>query len=302
MPRGIPKAGYRKRRRADGSLSVPKRPVHWTQDDHDAHGSDVIAPASENETDAQIDARINERFVILKAMIQQSLDGEAPAVIVSGPPGLGKSFEIEQAIARWDPTNIKHTVIKGHVKATGLFKTLWHYKERGNVIVFDDADTIFNDETSLNMLKAVCDSTETRRVSYLTEYQFIDEVTSMPIPKTFTFEGTIIFITNHDFDAQIERGSKNSVHMQALMSRAHYIDMMMKGSRDYIIRIKQVLRTGFLRRKGITQTMEDEILEFMQKNSKQMRELSIRSIIKLAMVRRTQPNWQSFASNTFFRR
>ena len=78
-------------------------------------------------------------------------------------------------LAKWDPTEENHIIIKGYVRALGLYKSLYNYRHAGKVLVFDDADTIFNDETALNILKAVCDTTERRTVSWLSEYKIVDE-------------------------------------------------------------------------------------------------------------------------------
>ena len=136
--------------------------------------------------------------------------------------------------------------MKGYVRATGLVKLLYQYRNAGQVIVFDDADAIFFDDVSLNLLKAVCDTTETRRVSWLSEGSLVDEETAVRIPRNFEFKGTIIFISNYDFDAMIDRGHKLAPHLAALVSRAHYIDLAMKSRRDYLVRIRQVIEEGLL--------------------------------------------------------
>ena len=160
------------------------------------------------ETDAEIDARIAERFEILDVLTEATTVGNSRALIVSGPAGLGKSYTIEKRLADWDPSEHNHTIVKGYVRATGLVKLLYQYRNEGQVIVFDDADSIFFDDISLNLLKAVCDTTERRRVSWLSEGKLLDDETAELIPRSFDFNGAIIFISNYDFDAMIERGHK----------------------------------------------------------------------------------------------
>ena len=164
MPKGVPKAGFRKTRKRKNSGSINDLGV-------------LIPPikSKSNETDAEIASRLDERFSILEMLGEAAITGDARALIVSGPAGLGKSFTIEKLLERHDPNQINHGIIKGYVKTTGLYKTLWKYKEAGQVIVFDDADSIFFDDTSLNMLKAVCDTTERRVVSYLAELDLVDD-------------------------------------------------------------------------------------------------------------------------------
>lgn len=292
MARGKPLAGFRltKKRIAAGWSKEDAGVVHYHSSKDEV---EVI-----KETDEQIDARIAERFQVLKAMTKAAVNGKAPAVVVSGPPGLGKTFEIEKIIKAYDPEGHMTTSVKGYVRATGLYRTLYNFRHKGNVIVFDDADSIFSDETSLNLLKAACDTADERVISYLSETNMKDEAEEK-IPKVFTFDATIIFITNYDFDNMIEKGNRLAPHLQALISRSHYIDLLMKSRQDYVVRIKQVLNAGMLKNKGFTQEDEDVILNFIEDNIDNLRELSLRMVLKIASMMDISPsNWEKMARST----
>ena len=279
MPRGVPKNGFR------NTKSVAKNAVQ-------------AAPVV-SESDEEIDHRITERFEILADLTTAAVDGEVKALIISGPPGLGKSFTVEETLTKWDPDGVRHAVIKGYVRATGLFKLLYANRAKGQVIVFDDADTIWFDDTSLNLLKAVCDSNDRRIVSYVTESNLIDEETADRLPKQFAFEGTIVFITNLDFDAMIDKGHKLAPHLSAMMSRAHYIDLSMKTKRDYIVRIRQVMSKGLLSKAGLDKAAQDDVVKFIETNSDKMRELSIRIALKVASIRKIGgARWEKMATVT----
>jgi hypothetical protein len=279
MPRGVPSNGFRApRRSAAEKLSNVK--------------VSYAAPVS-NETDAEIEARLGERFEILDVLAEACTVGNARALIVSGPAGLGKSYTIEKRLNEWDPSEINHTIVKGYVRATGLVKLLYQYREAGQVIVFDDADSIFFDDISLNLLKAVCDTTERRRVSWLSEGKLVDEETAILIPRSFDFNGTIIFITNMDMDAMIDRGHKLAPHLTALVSRSHYIDLAMKTRRDYLIRIRQVIKQGLL--SELNSSERKDVIAFIEKNHEKLRELSLRMAIKLGALRKNNANWERLA-------
>lgn len=280
MPRGVPKSGFRARRsNAAERLANVK----------------VNLPVS-NETDEQIAARLAERFEILDILAEACTLGNARALLVTGPAGLGKSYTIEQRLADWDPNELNHTIVKGYVRPTGLVKLLFQYREEGQVIVFDDADSIFFDDVSLNLLKSVCDTTEKRRVSWLSEGTLVDEETAVRIPRSFDFNGTIIFISNYDFDAMIDRGHKLAPHLQALVSRAHYIDLAMKTRRDYLVRIKQVIKQGLL--KELTESQRNDVIAFVNENHERLRELSLRMALKIGSLRKQGGNWQRIANIT----
>lgn len=248
------------------------------------------------ETDAEIDARIAERFEILDVLTEATTVGNSRALIVSGPAGLGKSYTIEKRLADWDPSEHNHTIVKGYVRATGLVKLLYQYRNEGQVIVFDDADSIFFDDISLNLLKAVCDTTERRRVSWLSEGKLFDDDTATLLPRNFDFNGAIIFISNYDFDAMIERGHKLAPHLEALVSRSHYIDLAMKTRRDYLVRIRQVIRQGLLG--DLSMAERSDVILFIEQNAEKLRELSLRMAIKLGALRKQSKDWQKMAKIT----
>jgi len=281
MPKGIPNSGNRIRR-ADGA---------------DAMAALKVAYEARNaETDAEIDARISERFDILDTLTEACVVGNARALIVSGPAGLGKSFTVEKRLSQWDPEGNNHVIVKGYVRATGLIKLLYHYRHDNNVIVFDDADAIFFDDVSLNLLKAVCDTTERRSVSWMSEGKLIDDESAELVPRTFDFDGTIIFISNYDFDAMIDKGHKLAPHLQAMVSRSHYIDLAMKTRRDYLVRIRQVIAQGML--SDLTELQRAQVMRFIDKNADNLRELSLRMALKLASLCKQSDNWERLARVT----
>jgi hypothetical protein len=250
------------------------------------------------ETDAEIEVKISERFSILKVLANAACNGEARALIVSGPAGLSKSYTVEKALETWDPSETQYTIVKGYVRATGLYKALYQNRHAGRVLVFDDADTIFFDDTSLNFLKAVLDTTERRRVSYLAETTLYDEEEACVIPSTFDFNGSCVFITNYDFDHMIAKGHKLAPHLQALVSRAHYVDLAMKTRRDYFIRIRQVVAEGMLTTQGLNEQEAQDVMNFIETNIDRVRELSLRTAIKVGSIRKFNRDWEKVARVT----
>ncbi len=249
------------------------------------------------ETRKQIDTRIRERFSIFEDFAYACTTGDCRSLITSGPAGLGKSFTVEKVLANWDPTGTQYIITKGYARTTGLLKLLYAHRFPNHVIVFDDSDTIFGDEDSLNLLKAVCDTTERRVVSYRAESRLVDEDSAELIPSTFVFEGSIVFLTNLDFDKMIEKDNKWSKHLNSLVSRSHYIDLSMHSAEDFIVRIEQVVEQGLL--DMLSKAQQKEVMAFIYDNSKKLRELSLRMAIKIAHIRKmNKPNWRKIAEVT----
>lgn len=265
----------------------------WPQDDSWVNGL----------TDKEIAAKIEETFTIMDLVSNKAINGKIKSLIISGPAGLGKSYTVEQNLAAWAAKEEKHVVVKGYVRATGLFKKLYQCRHEGHVLVFDDSDSIFRDETMLNMLKAVLDSSNSRRrVSYLTERKMKTD-DGEDIPSSFDFEGTVIFISNLDFDGMIERGHRLEDHFKAMLSRSHYIDMDMRTKREHIIRIKQVIGYGMLDSYNLTKKELADVVQFIEDNVDKLRELSLRVAEKLAVVRQgSDKTWMAEAKMTLLKK
>lgn len=259
----------------------------------------VVSLNSAVESDDAVEARIRERFDVLADLTQSIIAGASRAVIVSGSPGVGKSFSVMEALEKHDPKQDTWTVVKGYARPTGLLKTLYQYRHPGNVIVFDDSDSVFMDDVGLNLLKAVVDTTDRRRVSWLSEARLLDDETGEMVPRHFDFEGSIIFLTNLDFDAMIDKKHKLSPHLEALTSRAHYLDLTLKTARDRIVRIMQVVEEGLLGNLEIE--AQADVLTFIEAYSHRMRELSLRAVIKLGALRASNENWEKIARITMLK-
>lgn len=248
------------------------------------------------ETDEEIAQRIMDRFEVMEDMTRAAVNGDTRSLIISGPAGLGKSFTVESIL---EQSGSSQEIIKGYICAPALYKMLYRQRHRGCVLAFDDCDKIILDEVGVNLLKAACDTTDERMISYMVQGDIIDEETGEGIPKKFLFEGTVIIITNLDMDAMVERGHKLAPHLTAIISRTHYIDLSMKTTRDYLIRIRQVVKGGMLRDRGLEQHEEDEVMEYVNQNFSRLREMSLRMVIKISNNRAAHPTkWRKVCDVT----
>ena len=254
----------------------------------------AFLPEVVQESDADIRKRLDARFRALDVMARATAKGINRAMIVQGPPGLGKSHGVERA-AEEIAGDFEH--IKGYIRPTGLFKTLYKNRHKGNLIVFDDIDSLFGEETCLNILKSACDSSDVRKISWLSNAVMEDE-DGEEIPSSFIFNGSIIFITNIDFQQQIDKGAKMAPHFEAMMSRSHVLNLGIKNKRDYIVRIKQVLDAGMLD-DVLAADDKTEIVAFIEDNMDHMRELSLRMVKKLAdLMLMDRAGWKDLAAIT----
>jgi hypothetical protein len=263
--------------------------------------SDLVVAS---ETDEEIIERLRLRFEVLKDMTRAVKEGTVRAMIVTGPPGVGKSFGVDEVLSKDDLFNTlgqrkpKYEIVKGAMSAIGLYTKLYQYSEKGNVIVFDDCDSVLLDDLSLNILKAALDSSKKRTISWNTDSRILR---NEGVPDKFEFKAGAIFITNIKFENV--RSKKLQDHLAALESRCHYVDLQMDTDREKCLRIKQIVQDGMLDSYEFEDVQRDEVVDFVMANRAKMRELSLRTVLKVADLRKSfTSNWQSMAEVTVMKR
>jgi hypothetical protein len=272
--------------------------------DFDEEAIKAREKAVARETDEEIVERIKERFTILDDMTKGVRKGDVRAMIVSGPPGVGKSFGVEAVLTKDDlfdkmgERKPRYEIVMGAMSDIGLYSKLYEFSNSGNVLVFDDCDSVLLDELSLNILKAALDSSKKRTISWNTDSRILR---SEGIPNSFEFKGSAIFITNIKFEHV--RSKKLRDHLDALESRCHYLDLTIDTAREKILRIKQIVNDGMLDAYDLTQEEKDEVVQFIEVNKDKMRELSLRMVIKVADLRVAMADkWKAVAALTCMKR
>jgi predicted AAA+ superfamily ATPase len=259
-----------------------------------------------NESDEDILNRLRDRFEILDDMTRAVKAGKVRAMIVTGPPGVGKSHGVETVLSKHDVfANVaqdeklkKYEVVKGAMSALGLYSKLYHYKDAKNILVFDDCDSVLLDDLSLNILKAALD-TSSRRMIHWTTYSHL--LRREGVPDSFEFKGGAIFITNIKFDHVKSRKLRD--HLEALESRCHYLDLTIDTEREKILRIEQVVvECGMLDKYEFEPYQKMEVVDFVKTNVNRLRELSLRTVLKVADLKHGFPDkWRAVAEVTCMR-
>ena len=266
--------------------------------------SEVVAQAQAiTQTDEERMAEIAERFDILNDMSKACIAGDIRAMIVSGPPGVGKSYTVEREVEKAQlldqlaGTRLRAEVVKGSATPIGLYQTLYKYSDKNCVLVFDDADQIFFDPVSLNLLKGALDTGKKRKISWLAESAALRRE---GIPDSFNFHGSVIFLTNISFENVKSKVLKD--HLEALQSRCHFVELKMDNDRDKLLRIKQLINEGMLDDYEFDESTKEDVIEFLVENKSRLREISLRSAIKTADLRRAFPDkWRVLAKTSLLK-
>jgi len=263
--------------------------------------------ALKSESDDSILARLRDRFEILDDMTRAVKAGKVKAMIVTGPPGVGKSFGVEKVLSKHDVFATvandeklkKYEVVKGAMSAIGLYSKLYHFSDKKCVLVFDDCDSVLLDDLSLNILKAALDSSKKRMIHWNTDSSLLRRE---GVPDSFEFKGGAIFITNIKFDHV--KSKKLRDHLEALESRCHYLDLTIDTEREKLLRIHQVVtECGMLDDYELEDYQKQDVLDFLKANTHRLRELSLRTVLKIADLAASFPDkWKAVAESTVMRR
>lgn len=246
----------------------------------------------DKRTDNEIKAEQDEKFEEFEDMVDAVFDGALPSLIVSGNGGMGKTYTIAKVAKRKD---VKVEFISGTASAPGVFQALWAVRE-GGIIVFDDCDAVFGNEEPLNLFKTALDSTDKRIVTYAKNAPWI---TNEGMEKSFEFKGSIIFVTNYDFEAMAESNNKMAPHFEALLNRSLYIDTTMKSRRELVIRVESMIdavlvsayEDGIINSR-FTKAETKELMTFLKGHAENFRQLSLRTVVNVARLYKGVNNWE----------
>lgn len=269
------------------------------------------------ETLEQAKKRISLRYDAMERLGTRLVNGLLPSLVVSGPPGLGKTHTLDlciQASARrrhdgvtpiisvadWeaDGGNAEfvdsykwYDHISGSCSAPALYQSLWHMKH-GGVLLLDDCDKVFHDEEALNLLKIATDSSKKRLLSWRKQSSWL---TNYQIDRTFEFKGHIAFLTNIDFEKEVLKSNKFTEHFKALIDRAHYLCLTLRTQRDFMIRIRQVaLEQQMLGRDyNLDDRQAEDLIAYVEEHKMRFYNLSLRLVGQIAQTMAADPdNWR----------
>ena len=143
-------------------------------------------------------------FKEMKKYIDLVIKGLQSSVIICGAPGVGKTYRVKKQLKEAgykEEDNI--FTFKGKGTPRTLFLALYNYREKGEIVLIDDADALVGPnapEDSINILKGALDTTsdeEGRLITYGISTKLVDD-DGNPVPKKFYYNGSVIIITNYN--------------------------------------------------------------------------------------------------------
>lgn len=270
----------------------------------------IVKDEEDDMTDAQILERINKRFAVMGKMVDGMIKGVIRSMIVAGAPGIGKTFDLEEALKKaHEKTGLYYHIIRGTCSAPGLYQALYHAR-KGGVVVIDDGDSMFGDDQAFDILKSGLDSTNTRTIAWRKQSSWIydvnakgkgdDEVEDLSdrFPNQFDFDGAMVFITNMDFREMAQKSNKSAPHYGALLSRSMYLNLTLKSVRSRIIRIRDVFMSSMRHKEGLSLKRAEEILQYVLDNKDRLHELSLRTVKHICQLSKLGDDWKEIVEYT----
>lgn len=175
-------------------------------------------------------------FDLVRAFTTQVAEGTSNAFILSGTPGVGKTYEVEQILKKIRPDFVE---FGGQGSASGLYEALFHNHDK--LVLLDDIDALLTNSSVQDILKKVLDTKPVRNVSYVAKGYFnsagmtMDEIQEeykkrgkKSLPNQFEFTGQIIFITNKTSDQLDSAVLNRSLHIDIALTREEIIKRLGK--------------------------------------------------------------------------
>lgn len=216
------------------------------------------------------------------------------SLFISGRAGTGKTFNVERAMKNAGlKEDEDYAMVSGAASVVMVYKKLFQYRDK--ILIFDDCDSVFRDETGRNILKAALDTKKVRNISYMKQSKTLydpkdyendpegeyNAIESGLIPNKFSFTGKVIFISNLD--------KKTADPDGAIRSRSILIDVAPDDAT-----LMERMKTLLPRLEPVEMSIEDkeEIYEFM----KSANDVSMRTFVKAAGFKQAgMKNWKRMA-------
>jgi hypothetical protein len=261
----------------------------------DAHDVQPVNTSLSPEDQEGLELEISERFEALEVLVNAAVDNKIRALAISGAAGIGKTYTVLKAVEPFAITNpTKVSVMRGFSSGLGLYEQLYHTRHKNSVLILDDIDSIFGDDASLNLLKGALDTTGDRLVGWYTDSPYLRQ---LQIPNQFVYHGTVIFMTNLNFDSIVKGSSRLAGNISALLSRTCYLNLKVHSNTEIMIRIRQLINEGSI----VKEKNAETIINWLEENASKLRTLSLRSVLQLEKLMEISPNgWEKLARNTMF--
>jgi hypothetical protein len=281
--------------------------ITWDEDGTDewVDASEAVitqhGPAVNLET---IAASVRAKFETLEDITRGVGEGYLSGCIISGRGGVGKTETVERTLqvamgltddereqddlraARKERGERTWTKVTGHMSPMAMYELLYEHRTKEDIVIFDDTDSVFADQKSLNLLKAALDTRRFKVLSWGTKSL------QLQVPQSFRFEGQIVFLTNKVLHGE---------HFEAMLTRIHHLDMSLT-TQEILYRISDLAQT--VEHWKAEPHHREEAVAFLSENIDRFDKLNVRTFLKLldyrVMDKEDTGRWRDRAAHLLF--
>lgn len=218
----------------------------------------------------------------MKKMTMGMIEGSVNTFLVSGTPGVGKSFNLEQLLEKYEEEGIiNYKRISGRITPFAFYEALHESASRKDLLFFDDCDSILWDDQSLNILKAAAELKKARTISWMSSRNSIDN--------QFVYEGKILIATNIRM--------RDNPHFDAVMDRFHVYELDV-SLEEKLVKIIDISKNFDDIKEICSDELISQLVEFIMSRRDRINaeKFTLRTFIKLVELSTLLPDdWHSYA-------
>lgn len=282
-------------------------------------GFSVKSPEALTSSDSEDDEEddINHKFAAFGRFAAGVIKGRMKSLIAYGSGGVGKTYTVTQELQKagkkiydpelHDPGDDGYDYVKltGKMTAAAVYQAM--YEHNGKILLFDDCDSVLQDENAINLFKGALDTSGDGSIDWGSAKKLKDS-SGQPIPGKFSFNGRAMFISNLDI------GGKAGEDIQPIISRGYGINLAMDPEQT-MKRIKHIA-TGKngeytnLKFPGIPKYSHEDmeaVFDYMDKHRDKAADLNVRTVatllaIKLDAEEANEKDWTRDAKYVYLRK
>lgn len=205
-----------------------------------------------------------------------------------------------------DPGDDGYDYVKmtGKMTAVAVYQAM--YEHNGKILLFDDCDSVLQDDNSINLFKGALDTSGDGTIDWGSAKKLKDS-TGQEIPGKFPFSGRAIFISNLDMN------DKAGKKIQPIVSRGYGINLSMDAKKT-MERIRHIAtsKDGKLTNLRFPGTPDyshedmDAVLKYMDKHKNHAADLNVRTVGTLLAIKKDADEagvpWEDDAKYVYLRK
>lgn len=251
--------------------------------------------------------RVINRFETIQQIAEVFVTGQSAqrGLLISGDAGTGKSHYVKQAFITTNTTKRVDYQKSKTFTPPALYAKLWENRHKGDVVVFDDCSLeSMTGEGFRKWVSWIKGGLELSKDKKMIGYEAASQnklFEELGVESEFSFEGSIIWITNSRFD---KLAKKFGDHWDAVQGRFIPVEVFLTKEEKYLYTTYLVEEIDMLGKNceakdgGYSDEIINNTLEYFSDNYDDFKEITPRIAIKVADTMHMYPQmWKTILGN-----